>query len=386
MASQYYLPLRTESLVKKRIGQCQNLALILDKYPERIAIEDTEKKSEWLQQLAKKDAHIDKGLIEASYKRWAVMTEKLHATRFQAKLSWRMVIGLGGGNALETDLTLHHHYGIPFIPGSALKGLTRAYVAGEEEQFFIAKNERKVPSSSSDEDHEEVKRIFGTQNSAGTVTFYDAIPYDGTCAFAVDIMNPHYPDYYKTLKNDRGTPPGNDQNPIPIAFLTVDTMKFAFAVAPRDPQDSRHVEDAEKVAAWLQTALTKYGVGGKTSAGYGLFQRFETIEDSVVASPAVTHLIPTPTFLKGIVYQGVVLAPTADLKALYPDATQYLSYRDFPITQLLLVVGTDSPEALDWKVKDTRSCLCERTEERDGVTIVVCKTNLNKKNKNKKKK
>jgi len=61
------------------------------------------------------------------------MMSAIEATCFDVSLDWRIVIGLGGESVLETDITLHHLYGIPFIPGSALKGLTRAYVTGEIE-------------------------------------------------------------------------------------------------------------------------------------------------------------------------------------------------------------------------------------------------------------
>jgi CRISPR-associated protein Cmr6 len=39
----------------------------------------------------------------------------------------RMVIGLGGENVLEAGLSLHHTYGTPLLPGTALKGLASHY-------------------------------------------------------------------------------------------------------------------------------------------------------------------------------------------------------------------------------------------------------------------
>lgn len=43
------------------------------------------------------------------------------------QVSWRLVVGLGLPSPLETGIVLHHVYGVPVIPGSALKGLTRAW-------------------------------------------------------------------------------------------------------------------------------------------------------------------------------------------------------------------------------------------------------------------
>jgi hypothetical protein len=34
----------------------------------------------------------------------------------------RLAVGLGGESVLETSITLHRTYGVPFVPGSAIKG------------------------------------------------------------------------------------------------------------------------------------------------------------------------------------------------------------------------------------------------------------------------
>jgi len=44
---------------------------------------------------------------------------------YQLKTASRLVVGLGAGHVPETSLTLHHIFGIPYIPGSALKGVVR---------------------------------------------------------------------------------------------------------------------------------------------------------------------------------------------------------------------------------------------------------------------
>src|SRR6266702_7738916 len=258
MSDRYNLPADTAVLVNDRIARCKNLALILDKYPPQHVVADTKNKGPWLQGLIKGD-HIDAPLAQSAYNRWRSMMSAIEATCFDVSLDWRIVIGLGGESVLETDITLHHLYGIPFIPGSALKGLTRAYVTGEIDEH---------KSKRIDDDDEIVNRIFGTQKGAGTVLFFDAMPLNGEVQFVVDIMNPHYPDYYGGTK-----PPTNDQSPIPVTFLTVTDTTFTFALAPRNSNDPEHKADVEKVKGWLREALQKYGVGGKTSAGYGYFKK-----------------------------------------------------------------------------------------------------------------
>lgn len=254
MSDRYYLPSVTASVLNDYINRCKNLGLILDKYPPEEVIGNTAQKSGWLRRLNVNNRN-DAALAQAAYDRWYRMITVIEGVQhFRAATDWRMVIGLGGETVLETDITLHHLYGTPFIPGSALKGLTRAYASGEI-----------YPSTDIDKDHEVVKRIFGTQKEAGTVIFFDAMPVDGQVTFALDIMNPHYPDYYSGSK-----PPTNDQSPIPVTFLTVTDTAFVFALAPRNPKNDKHKADAEQAREWLQAALDKYGIGGKTSVGYGV--------------------------------------------------------------------------------------------------------------------
>jgi CRISPR-associated protein Cmr6 len=78
----------------------------------------------------------------------------------------------------------------------------------------------------------------------------------------LDIMNPHYPDYY-----GKGKPPADWQNPIPIHFLTVEETSFIFSISSTK-QNSNLLSAADK---WLKQALSGHGIGAKTSVGYGYF-------------------------------------------------------------------------------------------------------------------
>src|SRR2546423_835407 len=179
----YYLPRDTAQLLtESQIKRCKNLGLILDKYAPQTAVQKSEGKSVWLKEIAS-GSYLDPRLTESVYRRWQNMIEAVGASCFSAITEWRMVVGLGGESILETDLTLHHLYGIPYIPGSALKGLTRAYMTGEV-----------FPSKDIEHDNEVVKHIFGTQKEAGSVIFFDAMPIDGKATDVLDIMNSHYPN------------------------------------------------------------------------------------------------------------------------------------------------------------------------------------------------
>ncbi len=267
---QYAVPQATARLVEQFGARCQNLGLLLDKFVPEEAIGESKLQAAWFKERLLPNQRQNAPLWEERYQRWLALTRAAGAVTFQAKLAWRMVVGLGERTVLETGLTLDHLTGLPIIPGSALKGLTRAYAVQEAFGSSSQKPENDPPA---------VRRIFGSQadernhveESAGTVIFFDALPVPPGAGprlrFAVDIMNPHYPKYYEDP--DHRTPPSNDQSPVPVYFLTVEGATFAFAVAPRSAEMSA---DAAKALEWLKEALQKYGVGGKTSAGYGAFK------------------------------------------------------------------------------------------------------------------
>ncbi len=396
MSDQYYLPTSTTTILNDYVDKCQNLALILDKYLPQYVIVETKNKGPWLQSLIK-GVHIDTALTRSAYNRWYTMISAMKVKPFYASLDWRMVIGLGGETVLETDITLHHLYGIPFIPGSALKGLTRAYVAEEYKKYYVPEDKpegQRGPSGKTDDDHSEIKRIFGTQKNAGTVLFFDAMPLNGEVKFVVDIMNPHYPDYYNSLKSNQTIPPTNDQSPNPITFLTVTDTKFTFALGLRNPNDKEHTGDVETVKKWLQEALQKYGVGGKTSAGYGYFKKdmpsaeppqtekeHEPVAQIQATSRPVEYIRPKiPQFREGQEITGSVVTPTDDLRGIAPpDARAFLRYQSFATKDVLMVVSAE--EAQNWKHGETRICLFVREEERNGCIVLVCQPRPSKKKK-----
>jgi len=47
---------------------------------------------------------------------------------FPEKTKSRLIVGLGDESVYETSIRLHRNYGVPYIPGSALKGITKHIV------------------------------------------------------------------------------------------------------------------------------------------------------------------------------------------------------------------------------------------------------------------
>ena len=95
-----------------------------------------------------------------------------------ARIDWRMVVGLGSDHVQETSMTLDHVYGIPYLPGSAVKGVVRSWVIQE---YFTDEEEATRDFQTGDSVNLKQKKenffaVFGSQKCAGQVQFLDALP------------------------------------------------------------------------------------------------------------------------------------------------------------------------------------------------------------------
>ena len=122
-----------------------------------------------------------------AFSRWKLSLPEGTKTSELATVSNRLIIGLGSQNVLETGLTLHHTYGVPIIPGSALKGLAAHYCAqawGASEPKY-----RKGKDSYH-------QLMFGNTDDGGVIAFHDAwlLPESLPTTFTRDVMTPHHPN------------------------------------------------------------------------------------------------------------------------------------------------------------------------------------------------
>lgn len=241
---------------------CENASLALDRYLSGF---EPEHKLGLLQNVV--NTPCPKSYVVA-YQHWLDLLHKdSDIILFKGKVIDRMVVGLSGENPLEISLTLNKQYGLPFIPGSALKGLARHYL-------------EHLPSV--DQQHKDI--LFGNTDDSGYVTFFDAwfIPEGNKRPLRKDVMTVHHPKYYMGAT----TPPSDFDDPNPVQFLSaVGTYLVAVKCCDRDWGDF-----ASKL---LQNALSQWGAGGKTSSGYGKME----IEECAPPPPA-RH--PTATLISNI--------------------------------------------------------------------------------------
>ncbi|MGH8610273.1 MAG: type III-B CRISPR module RAMP protein Cmr6 [Gammaproteobacteria bacterium] len=197
------------------------------------------------------------------------------------RVQGRLIVGLGGENVLETGITLHHTYGVPIIPGSALKGLASHYC---DQVWGAVDEEFKITGARDhDENGKEYLRqvkyhrtLFGANDDSGYIIFHDAWITPESLeekkpnneGLVLDVMTPHHVEYYSgDTKNDQSIAPSDFDSPNPITFLSV-AGTFHVAVSCDDESDNGKT-CATRAMELLTEALKHWGVGGKTNAGYG---------------------------------------------------------------------------------------------------------------------
>ena len=177
----------------------------------------------------------------------------------------RLAIGLGADHALENGLTFDRVVGVPYLPGTSLKGLCRAASQIlDEDRSDEPCRYGYLGSKDSWDPHPD----DGSQR--GAVCFLDAYPEDPP-KLEVDVLTPHYPQYYKAMA--KGSPsqgPVDWDSPNPVTFLTVAAgTRFRIRLL----SDGRAAND-RKAFKWAWDQLLKglelLGLGAKTAVGYGV--------------------------------------------------------------------------------------------------------------------
>lgn len=209
-----------------------------------------------------------RSLYAEAFARWtrSVPQDEAHRSEQLATAS-RLAVGLGSENVLETGLRLHHTYGVPIIPGSALKGLASHYchdVWGQRHNEAAPEENRLFRRGGSYH-----RLLFGTTDDGGVIAFHDAwiTPEslnDGS--LRLDVMTPHHP---KWQMNE--APPTDFDSPVPVSFLSVAgtfDVRLSWSGPATTPSDPAEAWTALAMKL-LQEALAEWGVGGKTRSGYG---------------------------------------------------------------------------------------------------------------------
>lgn len=201
-----------------------------------------------------------------AFRRWVRRTQEERDGRWGRRVlavvsQGRVLCGLGALTPTENGLAIHPTFGVPYLPGSSLKGVTRAWV-----QSVVQAGEWQAP------DGPLFREVFGALPDgfedlglSGAVGFLDALWIPGEAElpdrpWAAEIVTPHFGGYYK----DASAPDGTEA-PNPTTFLAA---QGGFRIVVEGPQGL-----LDAVVSILEKALSQGGVGAKSRAGYGRFVR-----------------------------------------------------------------------------------------------------------------
>lgn len=259
----------------------QHVGLLLNRY--LVQHDDTH---EGAKQLYEQAQNISiSPIYRLAFQRWQRSLQKLPNVRlFTATAVSPIAVGLGNESVLEVGLTVHHTYGVPIIPGSALKGLCRRGALRLKQEGKLQEAELKVLFGYSEQSGEA---------SAGYITFWDAW-YDPDSVdgkpFHRDVITVHHQEYYNNGKDF----PTDFDDPNPVPFLVVKPgARFLFAVhAP----DEAWGAFTQRLLEWC---LQNLGVGAKTNAGYGFLMPVKHEEKGASSAPAAAKVQTQPASPSG---------------------------------------------------------------------------------------
>ncbi len=212
--------------------------------------------------------------------------------RIEAHAVAPFTTGLGNEHPLENGFAFLWPYGLPYLPGSGVKGVVsqaaRELARGRwgdpegwsEDARYVA---RDTKGKLLVEGLSMLDVLFGKgteggekEHFRGVLTFWDVIPQIEGEALRVEIMTPHQKHYYQD-----GQPPHDCGEPTPIHFLTVPPgSRFSFYVVCDEARLARIAPDLAADGRWrtvleaaFEHAFEWLGFGAKTAVGYGAMAR-----------------------------------------------------------------------------------------------------------------
>jgi CRISPR-associated protein Cmr6 len=248
----------------------------------------------------------DKKRMEALVRRQSLAAESTpHQLRLDAIAVAPFTTGLGNEHPLENGFAFLNPYGLPYLPGSGVKGVLRQAARelargewgetrgwSEEKPYTLQVGKARIALSMIDVLFGMESGAGDTEHLRGALSFWDVIPQVEGDSLLVEVMTPHQSHYYQARrerKSGDSVTPHDSGQPNPICFLTVPPgSRFAFHVACDAAHLARLTQQRDTGAPDLLGAGTHWqillqaafahafewlGFGAKTAVGYGAMQR-----------------------------------------------------------------------------------------------------------------
>ncbi len=336
-----------------------------------------ENKTSALLQACKLTSH-DKATMRALAARQSHAAQSTpHVLTLDALATAPFATGLGNEHPLENGFAFLNPYGLPYLPGSGVKGVlrraARELASGEwgESHGWDAEEihllERKGQSAIA---LSVIDVLFGRETESGdsdhvrgALSFWDALPQIPGDTLAVDIMTPHQSHYYQQRqdrKSGDSTNPHDSGAPNPISFLTLPPgTGFAFHVVCDPVHLERLAPDLAHGQRW-QTLLTAafehafewLGFGAKTAVGYGAMQvnaraRHQRAQAQAEAAKAQHMASLSPA-------QQRIEAFVAELRTKHEQFPSYKEKPNAAFHNQARALSKAAHEGVDWSADEKR--------------------------------
>lgn len=260
---------------------------------------------------AKTLTKVDKDTVHALLARQSLLGHTGPQTsllRIEAQATAPFTTGLGNDHPLENGFSFLWPYGLPYLPGSGVKGVIRkaaqelaAGMWGDsrgwsaQPAYVINVGTERKPRTLS---LSVIDVLFGREppkgdgdHVRGALEFWDVIPEIAGDSLLVEIMTPHQTHYYQQKserKSGDSVSPHDSGQPNPIAFLTIPPgSTFAFHVVCDERHLARLIRERQGgpdllqkgsdgkplwqklIEAAFEHAFQWLGFGAKTAVGYG---------------------------------------------------------------------------------------------------------------------
>lgn len=298
--------------------------------------------------------------------------------------------GLGNEHPLENGFAFLNPYGLPYLPGSGVKGVLRQaaheLASGEwgdthgwstEPGYPLMQGEgvRRRPVHDSRKQPvvlSPIDVLFGRQTPQGdsdhvrgALSFWDIIPLIKGDHLAVEIMTPHQGHYYQQKQERKAgdsTTPHESGQPQPNSFLTVPPgSSFTFHVrcdrmflAKIAPGLAKDDQWKELLRVAFEHAFDWLGFGAKTAVGYGAM-RARNLADVAYAEGATQGAGRDQSRMQA----SITVWPSATLT--FNPGTGEIS-AVYERKSSLKVKGDDAQALLDALGKDSANKLRKRRE------------------------
>jgi CRISPR type III-B/RAMP module RAMP protein Cmr6 len=243
-----------------------NLSLFLDRLSEEVDPHgENNAKPESFRKRT--DFRIKDAQLEAyqhAYQRWLDAWRTLpDAELICIETATPMFLGTGNANLQESGVTLLRPWGVPYIPGSAIKGCVSSWLAKQGGAAWHREHTKKSAWQA-----KLFGGVFDKQSWIGSVVFGDGwwVPEARpTFWFEKDMTTVHYREYYAGRRLPDGV---ESPNPIPTCTLRAGLQ---FMVVVQGSESHRNF-----VISALEDVLINQGIGAKTSVGYGRCKMFKS--------------------------------------------------------------------------------------------------------------